>query len=505
MKPMTRIRAARRMLVLPALVLLGACLVGPDYERKDPAQPEAFTETLRRGVESRPAELDGWWSRYGDPLLDSLIERAHAKNLDYKIAEARVREARALVTIAESGLYPQLSANAGYRYQRISQNGLAGAVGTSGIPNFKRDQDLYDVGFDATWEIDIFGRIRRGLEAAEATAEASVEARRAVLVSLIGEVARSYVECRGSQAQLAIGRIQLESQQKTVNLTKARVDAGLSSELDLAQAVAEVEATKSRLPVFEAAERQSIYRLGVLLGEVPGSIAKELEPAKPIPVPPPSIAVGLPSDLLRNRADIRQAERQVCAANARIGAAIAEKFPRFSLSGNFGYRSVESNDLISNPSNFFSIFPAVSVPLFQGGRLDANVELARAREEQVNLEFQQTYLLALEEVENSIARYTREQDRRDALRSSVSSSERAYQLSLSLYDQGLTDFLNVLVNQRILLQRQIELVASESLVSLESVSLYKALGGGWEYAEAHCPTAQDVAAATAAPRPERAE
>jgi outer membrane protein TolC len=188
----------------------------------------------------------------------------------------------------------------------------------------------------------------------------------------------------------------------------------------------------------------------------------------------------------------------VCAANARIGAAIAEKYPRFSLSGNFGYRSTESHNLFDNPSNFFSIFPAVSLPLFQGGRLDANVEAARAREEQSLLAFQQTFLLAMEEVESTIARYTREQTRRDSLKASVDSAAKALRLSQSLYEQGLTDFLNVLVSERVLLQRQIELVASEAQVSLESVALYKSLGGGWEYAEANPPKVVEQAGAETA-------
>jgi NodT family efflux transporter outer membrane factor (OMF) lipoprotein len=494
---MTRYRLLSAPLALLALCLTG-CLVGPDYEKKEPPSPTAFTEPEGRGVASRPAELDGWWSLYKDAELDALIERAYANNLDFKIAEARVREARALVTIAQSGLFPHLNANAAYRYQRISQNGLAGSLGSGGIPNFERDQNLYDVGFDATWEIDVFGAIRRGVEAAEAIAEATVEDRRVVLVSLLGEVARVYVECRGFQAQLDISQSQLRTQVRSVELTQARVNAGLSSELELAQGQSEVDATKARIPAFEAGERQAIYRIGVLLGDAPGAVAKQLESHKPIPLPPVSIAVGLPADLLRRRADVRQAERQVCAANARIGAAIAEKYPRFSLSGNFGYRSTESHNLFDNPSNFFSIFPAVSLPLFQGGRLDANVEAARAREEQSLLAFQQTFLLAMEEVESTIARYTREQTRRDSLKASVDSAAKALRLSQSLYEQGLTDFLNVLVSERVLLQRQIELVASEAQVSLESVALYKSLGGGWEYAEANPPKVVEQAGAETA-------
>jgi NodT family efflux transporter outer membrane factor (OMF) lipoprotein len=487
----------QQKLVAAALAALScsACMVGPDYEEAKLDSQDQWSSPESRGVTaSRPADLDSWWTQFNDLKLNDLVDRAIRNNLDYQIAESRVREARAAVTLANSGLYPQIAAGGSYSRNRTSING-SGGFNPGNIPGFDRDFNLWQVGFDAAWEIDVFGGVRRLVEAAVAEEAATIEDRRAVLVTLLGEVGRNYVEYREFRRQVVLSNDQLRSQQRTVDLTRARVETGLGSELELAQALSEFESTRAQIPFFEAQAKESIHRLGVLLGEGPASLDSELAADTAIPLPPSSMGLGVPADLLRRRADIRRAERLVAAANARIGAAIAERYPKFTLTGSYGFRSLELNDLLENPSNFFSIIPGFSIPLFTGGRIDANIEIARAREEQALLSFKGQYLVALEEVENALSRYTREQARRDALAASVAAADRALQLARALFEQGLTDFLNVLITERALLNRQNALVQSEAQVTLASVALFKALGGGWETAEpiASRPAESDLA------------
>ena len=343
--------------------------------------------------------------------------------------------------------------------------------------------NLWQAGFDATWEVDVFGGTRRKVEAADAQIEATIEGRRDVLVSLVGEVGRNYVEYRGYQRQLRLSRDQVQSQEKTRDLVKARVDTGLASELDLAQVNSELELTRAKIPTFDILAKASIHRLAVLLGSDPAALDAELAAESKVPKASSSIALGVPADLLRRRPDVRRAERLLASANALVGAAIAEKYPKFAITGSTGLRSTELSSLLESGSFFFGLTPSVSIPLFQGGRLDANIEIERARTEQALLAMKQTYLLALEDVENSIARFTREQSRRDSLLASVRAAERALELARALYDQGITDFLNVLVTERALIQRQTDLAQSDAQVSVEAVALYKSLGGGWESAE----------------------
>ncbi len=464
----------RRAALLLSL-LGGACAAGPDYHAPEIASPEGFGTDGGPGVSSSPADLTLWWTRFGDERLRSLVERAAAGSLDLRVAAERIREARALRGAAEADLWPQVGAFGSYSRRRFSENSFAvpGGGGAFGA----EDTDLYQLGFDASWEIDLFGRRRRAVEATTAELQAIEEDADAVLVTLVAEVARAYVELRGTQRQLDVTARNLESQEATLGLLRVRRDAGFSSDLDVARSEALAETTRAQLPPLEAAERQSMHRIAVLLGLAPGSLVAELTPPAPIPVPPPEIALGLPAELLRRRPDLRRAERELAAANARIGVAVAERYPRFTLLGAASLQSLEAQTLFESASFAYSYGPRVDWPIFQGGRIDANVAAATSRERQAMTRLEAAFLGAVEETENALVAYVREQSRRRSLASAVDANRRAVGHADALYREGLVDFLNVLEAQRSVLAAEGDLARSETAVSLDAVALFKALGG----------------------------
>jgi NodT family efflux transporter outer membrane factor (OMF) lipoprotein len=421
-----------------------------------------------------------WWTTFNDPDLNSLVERAVKGNLDLKLAQARVREARALRGVVKADLYPTVNVGASYIRQRTSEN-LTVIQGDSGSGEpIGFEGDFYQVGFDASWEIDIFGGIRRSIEAANADIAAEVENRRDTLVTLLSELARNYVELRGAQRQAEIARENLKVQQETLELTRIRFDAGLVSDLDVQRAQAQVSTTASSIPLFDTSARQSIHLLSVLLGQEPDALVAELSPEKSIPPVPPEVPVGLPSELLRRRPDIRRAERQLAAATARIGVATADLFPKFSLTGALGLGSARLSDLGDGGSTTYSIIPGVSWPILDFGRIRSNIAVQNAREEQAAVNYEQTVLTSLREVADALVSFSNEQTRRHDLEKAVEANRRAVELANDLYKQGLTDFLSVLQAQRDLFVTEDFLVLSNRNVSSNLVALYKALGGGWE-------------------------
>jgi outer membrane protein, multidrug efflux system len=321
--------------------------------------------------------------------------------------------------------------------------------------------------------------VRREVEAADADVAAAVEDRRDVLVTLLSDVARNYIELRGLQRQLDIAQRNIRSQRETLGLTQTRFNAGLSGELDVARSRALVAGSESALPVIETNIKASLHRLAVLLGEEPNALKRELEASRPIPVHGPEVPLGLPSELLRRRPDIRRAERQLAAATARVGVATADLFPRFSLTGALGLQSDQLRDLGSWDSRFWSIGPSVSWPVLDFGRIRSNIRVQDARAEQALVTYQRSVLVALEDVENALVRYAKEQTRRQYLQEAVVANRRAVELGQELYTRGLVDFLSVLESQRQLFQSEDQLVQSEQLVAAQLVALYKALGGGW--------------------------
>jgi outer membrane protein, multidrug efflux system len=461
------------------LVLFAGCAVGPDYEEPKLAMPGGWQEAQQKGVDIRPVEMARWWTTFNDPLLNSLVERAVKSNLDLRIAEARIREARASRAVVASGAWPTVDVSASYKRNRTSENALAlGSLAPQGGGNL--EQDLFKTGFDASWEIDVFGGVRRGVEAADATLAASVESRRDVLVTLLGDVAKNYIDLRGFQRRLAVARANLKAQQDTLELTRIRFQAGLTSDLEVAQAEAQASTTMAQIPTLESALKQAAYSLDLLLGLSPGALWNDLANETTIPSLPPEVLVGLPSDLLRRRPDIRFAERQLAASTAQIGAAMADLFPKFSLTGAAGLQSISASDWFTGRSRYWSIGPTISWPIFDAGRIRANIEVRNAQQEQSLTQYEKTVLAAFGDVEKSLVNYSREQARQQALTNAVASNRRAVEMANELYVRGLNDFLNVLDTQRSLYATENDLAQSEAAMASNLVALYKALGGGWE-------------------------
>lgn len=521
------------MLVINLLgMMMAGCMTGPNYAQPDVDPPETWSTAREGGTTDEPFEVADWWTTLNDPTLNTLVDRGVVSNLDLAIAEARVREARAARGVAASSLWPNLGISGSYTRSQIAepdipdagsplsaglskgpqgvtrsltlrgQNGsITRSVTNDGSGNEPtkttsgtltpgggaeapdRQLDLFQAGFDARWELDVFGGNRRAVEAADATIEATEEFRRDVTVSLVSEIARNYIELRAAQQRLAITNKNIDAQANTVDITRARFDAGLTSELDVVRAEAQLASTQSQIPLLETQIAASMHRLAVLLGEDPGALKNELNQPEAMPVAPEEVPVGLPSDLLRRRPDIRQAERELAAATARIGVAVADLYPKFYLTGAFGGASDSLGSILSGANQIWSFGPSVELPLFQGGRIRSNIEVERARQEQALIGYEQDILLALEEVENSLVSFAQEQVRRESLEASVASNREAVRLANERYVRGLEGFLNVLQAQQQLFLSEVELVRSESFVLTDLIALYKALGGGWEVAE----------------------
>lgn len=455
-------------------LLLAGCAVGPNYRSPTTVTAAHWSEALEGGMTDGAANVVEWWKTFKDPQLDSLIERAVAANHDLRIATARLREARAQRGAALWNLVPTVTANASFTDSHLSENAQT-------FSDVKLDTHTYDAGFDAVWEIDVFGGKRRAWQAATAYVAASEEDRRDVLVSLLAEVARNYVELRGVQRRLAIARGNIRSQQASLELARSRFRGGLTSELDVTQAAALLAGIQAQLPALESSMKQTMHRLGVLLAQEPGALVAELSPETSIPSTPPEVPVGLPSDLLRRRPDVRRAERQLAVATARIGVETAELFPKFSLVGAAGLQSLTAGDWFTAGSRYGSVGPTITWRILDFGRIRSHIKVANAREEQAVAAYEKAVLLSLEDVEDALVAYAKEQVRLQSLQEQVTAYQRALELASQRYKAGLADFLNVLDAQRSLYEAEDSLVQSERTVTTNLIALYKALGGGWTY------------------------
>ncbi|HKW28819.1 MAG TPA: efflux transporter outer membrane subunit [Verrucomicrobiae bacterium] len=471
-----------RLLFVPLLaVLAGGCAVGPDYQRPAVNTPARWSEPLAGGETNAPVPLTAWWRNFNDPELESLIDRAVPSNLDLRIAQARVREARAQYGIAAANLWP--SADVSGSYARTGTSHHQPVLGSLPIPpGVPFENDVYQAGFDASWEVDVFGGKRRATEAARDEVAAFEYGRRATLITLLGDVARNYIDVRGYQRRLAITRENIEAQEQALAITHDRFTNGLTSDLDVQQAATLLATTKAEVPSLETALQASIHRLGVLLGRPPGTLLAELSQAAPIPAAPPQVPTGLPSELLLRRPDVQQAERQLAAATANIGVARADLFPKFYLTGLGGFESISADDWFTAGSRFWSVGPTVQWKIFDAGRIRAHIKVQNAQQEQALAAYEKAVLTAFEDVENSLVAYANEQLRRQSLENAVTSSRQSLDLANKLYANGLTDFVNVLEAERSLYQAQDALVQSDRTVSADVVALYKSLGGGWETA-----------------------
>jgi multidrug efflux system outer membrane protein len=479
-----RFKSIPALMVLLCLAASLGCAVGPDFKPPDMPVPAGWAgPPPLPAVTPAEQDLTRWWTVFDDNMLASLIQQAVESNLDLKFAEARIRQARAVRGIAQSFLGPTVDATGSYQRSEASVSPTTG-TGRNSDNTVSVTTNQYFAGFDAAWELDIFGGVRRSIEAADADLQASVEARRDVLVTLTAEVARNYIDLRAFQQRISIARQNLEAQKHSAKLTRQRFEAGLASGLDVANAEAQVATTAAVIPLLEASARQTIYSLGVLLGRPPAALVQELAPALAIPTAPPSAPMGVPSELLRRRPDIRQAEAGVHAATARIGVAEADLYPRFTITGSIGVKASDFGSWLDWSSRLWSIGPGVTWRVFDMGRIRSDIAQQEALQDQSLIAYQKTVLTALQEVEGALISLDKEQEHRNALVDAVAFNQKAVDLSIKLYTEGQTDFLNVLQAQRALFLTQDALAQSTQTISTNLVALYKALGGGWDVQEA---------------------
>ena len=464
----------RRAAAAPLALFLASCL-GPPYQPAPVSFPQHWQEKPA-GLLEQP--LAGSRIPVSDTTLDALIRDAMSNNFDLRAAGARVQEARALRGVTASRGKPQVAgAASALETQRSNAVPPFNSL-PPGISFGDRRQEFYDAGFDASWELDWFGGIRRDVQAAVAQVQATDEERRDVAITLMAEVARNYVELRGAQKRLDVLDARIQTLGETLDMVRARQQGGLTNDLDVARSEALLDDTLAERPSLEFASAAAMHRLSVLTGRQPQQLVERLSVHAPIPAVAAEISSGVPLDIIDRRPDIRRAERELAAATARIDVARADLYPRVALLGAFGHRSDDTSDLLRSVAGYWSFGPALRWPLLTGGRVHAQIDAARARRDEAEAAFQQTILRAMEDVENSLASYGRDQRERDRLASAVAAEARAVDLADSRYRAGLDSFLAVLDAQRTLRDGEDRLAAAETRVALSAITLYKALGGG---------------------------
>lgn len=519
-----RLSALPVLSALSVAMLLSACTVGPDFHAPKADVPDQWHDTQRSTATATGASaanvasvptLDTdpdprWWRNFNDPTLDALVGRAARGNLDLQEAVLRIVEARTQVQSAAAQGLPNVRATGSYQreqlgvkgflesdgvYDKVDQLGTpnspvnavapgAGATLQNGANNLLNQLtapvNLWQAGFDASWELDLFGRVRRSVEAANAQTEAAVESRNDALLSLEAEVAQTYMQLRGAQALHAITASLVDEQREIVTLTQSQAKVGLTSELDVKSATAQLAQTQAQLPQYEQQIAQALNGLAYLVGEPPGALEAELDAPAAVPPVPPVVPVGLPSTLARRRPDVRRAEASLHSATANVGVAVAQFYPDVSLTGQVGTRATNASDLSRWSHLFYSFGPSISLPIFQGGALVSNLRLSKAQEAEAALDYRKTVLMALRDVDNALAVYRTDQARRDSLSESVAAEQAAFDLARDSYRKGITSFINVLDAERQLAQARQQYAQGTMQVSTDLVSLYKALGGGWQ-------------------------
>ena len=462
--------------LLAVVLMLTSCMpVGPDYQPVELDAPETWHTELQGGLSAGPTNpktLARWWDVLEDAQLSSLEERAVNGNLGLKDAQARVNEARAMRGISSAGFFPTLDATAAADKSRSSESG-----GTGNVTN------RYAAGFDAGWEVDIFGGVRRSVEAAQANLEATQENLHGVLVSLSAEVALNYLELRTYQARLDTIEATISALQETYEINFSRYQSGLISELPVQESLRLLESARSRVPAFETGLEATKNRLAVLLGGFPGGLHEELAQRRQIPGLPATVLVGIPAETLRHRPDVRYAERNLAAQTARIGVATADLYPKFHLMGTLGLESIAAGDLFQSTSQTWGIGPGVRWRIFDAGAVRQNIQVQNARQEQALIFYEATLLRAQEEVENALVAYAKEQLSQESIAKASAAAEQAELLANDQYQAGLVNYSNVLDAQRALLLLRDELAQSNGAVTANLVRLYKAFGGGWEPAQ----------------------
>jgi len=468
---------------ITAIMASGCATLGPDFVKPPVAQPDDWGASRDAGISSAPLAHSQWWKIFNDPVLDNLVNSAYARNLPLQIAGLRILEARAQLGIATGQLYPQVQqANGSVTAVQLSENS----------PNFNplADDNFvdYQVGFDAVWEPDFWGRFRRGIEAADASLAASVADYDTALVSLTAEVARVYVTIRILEERLDIALNNIDLQQESLRIATVRYDNGATTELDVQQALTNLSETQASVPAIKRALRQSKNALSILLGVLPSDLADTLGPPGMVPVAPQEVAAGVPAELLRRRPDVRSAELLAAAQSASIGIAEADLYPSFTLAGSIGYQtsdtgSSSAGDLFDSDSFRFTAGPGFRWNIFNYGRLKNNVRVQDARYQQAIVNYQNTVLKAYQEVEDAMVGFVESQQESRYRRSAAEAARRSTDIARIQYREGAVDFQRVIDSERSLVIQQDRWTSSRGEIALNLIAMYKALGGGWEVRE----------------------
>jgi multidrug efflux system outer membrane protein len=472
-----------KRLISLAAALLAGCTVGPDYRPPAPATPERFAGSTESNGPI-DAELAGWWSLFGDAQLNELVNRALAQNLDVEMAAARIREARAREIVTGAAALPQVNAQGSVTRERISENaipvppGASGSGGTGfGLPG--EEFTSWRAGFDASWELDLFGRNRREREAARGRTGAAIWNRRDVQLSVAAEVADAYLSLRTLQQRIATAGSEVARQERALELVRARVRGGLVTGQDLAQQSSELATAKATIPPLRAQANMQIHKIGVLTGASPEALLADLSPAGALLPSPPQVPAGLPSDLLRRRPDIRAAERELAASTADIGVATADLYPRFSLTAAPALVSTALASLLEWGSRSFSVAAAVDWPVFNGGRTRGAIAVANARQSQALIAYRKSVLTALQDVEDSLSRTDADRSQLGKLETALQSAGRAEDLARTRYRGGLVTLSDVLAAQQRRLSLENQVIETRGALGRDTVALFKAMGGGW--------------------------
>ena len=468
----TYLKALGQVVII--LFLVSCKAVGPDYEGAPELEvPENWDNQLNNEFIEASVSQTQWWTLFNDPVLNDLISRAAVDNLDAKISLARVEVARANLGIAEGAKLPALD-GLGDVSEKSKSKSVSG----------DKDTDIYSsIGLDISWEIDIFGYLRRSIEAADAQLDRSVERYRDVMVILYAEIANNYVALRTAQERLQYALENVKSQKDTLRIVNARYEAELVSEVDLLQSEQNLAAAQSNIPLFHARINELSNSLAILLGKNPGTLNSELKQSYGIPHVPEKTVVQVPREILRQRPDIREAERLLAQETAEVGIATAEEYPRFNLNGTFGYDSKEFDNQFSSDSRYWSFGPNFRWNIFDGGATQAAIEVQDAQVEEARVNYEKRVLRAFEEVENAIKSYKEEKQRNASLNVSVSAAKKVNKITLARYTSGLIDFQEVQDAERVIFFQEDDLAKSNGNLVQFIIQLYKAMGGGWEDTE----------------------
>ncbi|KPB69149.1 efflux transporter outer membrane subunit [Pseudomonas cannabina] len=465
----------KRTLLFMALACLGACSVGPDFHAPRPELPETWQANIQPGSTLTGKADSQWWQQLGDSQLTTLVERAAKANFDVRMASNRLEQSRLMRQVTGSEQLPGVSANGAYKRARNSSVGNLDESGLEGQAPF----ELWSGAIDASWELDLWGHVRRNIEAADAEVALTQAQRDGVLLSIAAETASNYIRLRGVQARLGVARQNLEIARQSYQLTKTRFDNGVTTNLDTANSAAQVATIEAQLPVLGAQQDRLINVLSLLMGEAPRALRADLIEPKAIPNPAPDVPVGLPSELAQRRPDIQQSEAALHRATAAIGVAQADFYPRISLGASIGSQALNGSSFGDWGSRMWSYGPSLYLPVFQGGRLTGTLELRKRQEQEAAIDYQRVVLNAWHEVDNAMTDYSAEQQHHIALAEAVRQNMIALSTARDRYSQGAADFINVLGVQRALLATQSELVDSATQAALDRVQLYRVLGGSW--------------------------